>query len=67
MLLIDDAAGREEARRRGIRVTGTLGVPRAAAERGLVDVPAVVTRLKATNFYVDDALIEAVFQRWLAP
>jgi len=67
VLLIDDAAGREEARRRRIRVTGTLGVLRAAAERGLDDVPAVVTRLKATNFYVDDALIEAIFQRWLAP
>ena len=67
VLLIDDAAGREEARRRGIRVTGTLGVLRAAAERGLIDVSAVVTRLKATNFYVDDALIEAIFQRWLAP
>jgi hypothetical protein len=31
----------------------------------LVDIPAAPARLKATNFYVDDGLIEAVFQRWL--
>ena len=67
VLLIDDAAGREEARRRRSRVTGTLGVLRAAADRGFIDVPAVVTGLKATNFYMDDALIEAIFQRWLSP
>ena len=29
VLLIDDAAGREEARRRGIRVTGTLCIASA--------------------------------------
>jgi predicted nucleic acid-binding protein len=42
-------------------------VLRAAAEQGLLDVPPVLARLKTTNFYVDDALIEAIFQRWLAP
>jgi predicted nucleic acid-binding protein len=55
LLLIDDSVGRAEARRRRIRVTGTLGVLRAAAERGLVNVPDLLTRLHATNFYVDDA------------
>lgn len=39
LLLIDEAAGRAEARRRNLRVTGTLGVLRAAAELGLEDVP----------------------------
>jgi predicted nucleic acid-binding protein len=34
LLLIDDAAGRAEARRRKLRVTGMLGVLRAAAELG---------------------------------
>src|SRR5579859_5165449 len=33
LLLIDDAAGRDEARRRRITVTGTLGILRAAAVR----------------------------------
>jgi predicted nucleic acid-binding protein len=65
LLLIDEAAGRIEAKRRNLRVTGTLGVLRAGAERGLVDVPELIRRLKATSFYVDDALLNAVFGRWL--
>jgi len=65
LLLIDDAAGRTEARRRHLRVTGTLGVLRAAAERGLVDVRDVIARLKTTSFYVDETLLKSAFGRWL--
>jgi predicted nucleic acid-binding protein len=65
LLLIDEAAGRAEARRRKLRVTGTLGVLRAAAELGLVDVPELILRIKSTSFYADDALLTAVFGRWL--
>src|SRR5438552_932555 len=45
LLLIDEIAGRAEARRRNLRVTGTLGVLRTGAEAGLVDVRDVLTRL----------------------
>lgn len=65
LLLIDESAGRAEARRRSLRVTGTLGVLRAAAETGLVDAKDVVSRLQATNFYVDEALLKTVFAKWL--
>jgi predicted nucleic acid-binding protein len=65
LLLIDEAAGRAEAKRRSLRVTGTLGVLRAAAERGLVTVPELIVRLKATNFYTDEALLISVFGRWI--
>ena len=65
LLLIDDAAGRAEAKRRNLRVTGTLGVLRAAAERGLVNVPELVARLKTTTFYADEALLKSAFGRWL--
>lgn len=65
LLLIDESAGRAEARRRSLRVTGTLGVLRAAAEAGLFDVREVVSRLQATNFYVDEALLRTVFKKWL--
>jgi len=58
LLLIDDAAGRDEANRRDIRSTGTLGVLRAAAMRQLLDLPAALTRLAATNFRVSQSLIE---------
>ena len=60
LLLIDDAAGRMEADRRHIPNTGTLGVLRAAAIRGLLHLPAVPARLAATNFRVSQSLLEAL-------
>lgn len=66
LLLIDEAAGRREAGRRHIRVTGTLGVLRTAAEKGLIDIKDVLRRLQGTNFYLDPALIEKQFEEWLA-
>lgn len=61
LLLMDDAAGRAEARRRNLKVTGTLGVLRIAAEQGLIDVPTVIARLRKTNFYFNEGLIRSVF------
>jgi predicted nucleic acid-binding protein len=58
LLLIDDADGRAEADRRAIPNTGTLGVLRAAAMRNLLDLPAALTDLTATNFRVSQAIIE---------
>ena len=52
LLLIDDAAGRLEASRRGILNTGRLGVLRAAALKDLVDLPSALARLLETNFRV---------------
>jgi predicted nucleic acid-binding protein len=66
-LLIDEAAGRVEAKRRHLRVTGTLGVLRAGAEQGLVHVPDLVARLPSTSFFVDEALLQAAFEPWLKP
>jgi predicted nucleic acid-binding protein len=65
LIPIDDQAGRAEARRWKLRVTGTLGILRVAAERGMVDVPAVIGRLRSTNFYLDENLIATVFREWL--
>jgi predicted nucleic acid-binding protein len=65
LLLIDEALGRAEARRRHLRVTGTLGILRAAAERDLIHVPDVLARLRATSFYVNDELILSIFGPWL--
>lgn len=58
LLLIDDAAGRSEATRRGIPNTGTLGILRAAGIRRLVDLPASLARLSATNFRIAPALLD---------
>jgi predicted nucleic acid-binding protein len=65
LLLIDEAAGRAEAKRRQLRVTGTLGVLRSAAEHGLLNVPEMLARLESTTFYLDEALVRTVFAPWL--
>ncbi len=65
LLLIDEAAGRAEAGRLGLRFTGTLGVLRAAADEGMLDVKDVLARLRSTNFYVDDTLLTTIFRKWL--
>jgi predicted nucleic acid-binding protein len=65
LLLIDEIAGRAEAGRRSLRVTGTLGILRIAAEKDLIDVPEVLARLRDTSFYVGEDLIWSIFGRWL--
>ncbi len=57
LLLIDDAAGRSEATRRGIPSTGTLGILRAGAIRQLPDLPTSLKNLAATNFRVSPHLV----------
>ena len=47
LLLIDEAAGRREASRRGISNTGTLGILRAAALGELIDLTSALGRLLA--------------------
>lgn len=64
LLLIDELSGRAEARRRRLRVTGTLGILRTAAEKGLTDVPEALARLRDTSFYVDEDLISSIFGEW---
>lgn len=65
LVLIDESSGRAEARRRNLRVTGTLGILRTAAERKLIDVADILERLRDTSFYVDENLISSIFHEWL--
>jgi len=62
-LLMDDAEGREEAERRALTVTGTIGVLEAAAIRGLIDLPSVLAQLQATTFYASQRLYDEVLAR----
>jgi predicted nucleic acid-binding protein len=63
LLLMDDLEGREEAARRALPVMGTLGVLERAAERGWLDLPAAIARLRATSFYAPAAMIRDMLAR----
>ena len=52
VVLIDDRAGRSEAKHRQLHVTGTLGVLADAHLAGLLDFDQALGRLRATSFRV---------------
>jgi predicted nucleic acid-binding protein len=58
LLLIDERAGAEEARRLGLTVTGTLGILAECAELGWISLRQMLERLLKTNFRVHPRLIE---------
>ena len=59
-LLIDEADGRDEATRRGLRTIGTLGILRDAHRAGLLNFRDEVIRLRQNGFYVGQSLINAL-------
>jgi predicted nucleic acid-binding protein len=57
LLIIDDQAGRDQARRRGLALTGSAGVLLAAKRRGLVAVVAPdLAQLVDAGLHLDAAL-----------
>ena len=56
LLIIDHLEGRVEAERRGIRVTGLLGVIRDAGLRGYLDFDKAIDRLKTIDFRLSPAV-----------
>jgi predicted nucleic acid-binding protein len=61
LFLCDDVFARREATARGLTVTGTIGVLKAARERGLIDaVLPLVLELRRLGLWVSDALIDEV-------
>jgi predicted nucleic acid-binding protein len=61
-LLIDEQAGRAEAERRRLKVTGTLGVLAEAHRAGLLDFEIALAQLRQTSFYSSAQLIDRVRQ-----
>ena len=63
LVLMDDRSGRAAALEQGVETTGTLGVLEAASVRRLLDLPDAISRLRETNFRVDQALIDDLLAR----
>jgi predicted nucleic acid-binding protein len=56
-LIIDERAGREEAKLRGIFIIGTLGILNSAAEKDLLDLTDALEKLQQTSFRASEKLI----------
>ena len=63
LVLVDDQDAREEATRRALTAMGTLRVFELAAERGLVDLPTVLTQLRAARFYMTSEMVQELLDR----
>ncbi len=61
-VLMDDRAGVRAALAKGLAVLGTIGVLDRAARRGLVDLEAAFTRLRATNFRYPAAILDTLLE-----
>jgi predicted nucleic acid-binding protein len=62
LVLMDDRAGVVAAKRKGLLVTGTLGILDLAAERKLVNIEVAIQRLMATNFRYPKQLIDLLLE-----
>lgn len=60
LLIMDDRRAREVALKRGLEVTGLLGLLGEAAKRKLVYLPDVFERLQRTSFRTNPGLLQAL-------
>jgi predicted nucleic acid-binding protein len=63
LLLMDEKLGVRLARRRGLKVIGTLGVLVQGANNGLVDINVAVEQLQTTEFRCTPQLFEQAKQQ----
>jgi predicted nucleic acid-binding protein len=61
LLLMDERRGRLEAKRCGLRTTGTLGVLLSAGELGLIDAATAYRRLLSETTFRTSAALESQF------
>jgi predicted nucleic acid-binding protein len=61
-VIMDDMGGRREAERLRLSVTGTIGVLRAAAKVGLLDLHDALDRLLQTNFRIDKEFLHRLIR-----
>lgn len=64
LILLDEKSARRAGLARGLKVSGLLGILAEAANRGLVDLPLTIDRLRTTNFRCSPALLKATLDRF---
>jgi predicted nucleic acid-binding protein len=60
LILLDDLAARLLAAKRGLVLTGVLGILDRAAGEGKVDFDSAITQLRQTNFRISNALVQSM-------
>jgi predicted nucleic acid-binding protein len=63
MILMDDFAARRTARALGFETFGTLSLLEEGARRSFIDFPSAVSKLRATNFYITEKLLQDALNR----
>lgn len=59
ILLIDDKAGRQVAKKMKINIMGTMGILIVAKKRGLIEnVTKIITEMREKGYWVSDSIIE---------
>lgn len=64
LIIIDDNNARKEAMKRGLRITGLIGILARAKENGILPaVRPVVQELEAASFYISEDILIALYER----
>jgi predicted nucleic acid-binding protein len=62
LLLVDDRQARQAAVSLGVAITGTIGILDKAAQTGLIDLRTVIGKLRKTNFFIAENLIQRLME-----
>jgi predicted nucleic acid-binding protein len=70
LLLIDDSRARKAAASRHLAIMGVVGLLERAAQRGLIDLAEAFERLRKTDFWISNELLDErlrTFQQQITP
>ena len=62
-VLMDDMDGRSAARRLGIPAIFTVAILELAAEKGFLDLPTAIAKLRQTSFFISQEILNAALER----
>lgn len=63
LLLMDERRGVRAARRKGLAVTGTIGILEEAAREGVLDLEDAFARLRRTTFHFPESLAQRLLDK----